>query len=258
MIDFLDLLPKDFVLKYKKRKPFVIRCKNQTHKNFITNLLNWKQISDYFHDNRRLTNLQIFDGKNKIRNWDTKLYINRDLPTYVNSSQTRIETATFYVSKKILASYWEKNCTIILPRSSLINEDINNLCKTYERDFSPQLIDTNIYISREKNSSTFPAHIDLSENFLFHIAGSVEWKVYKKFQTNSASLSEEQEKEHELEFHKVLHPGDILYLPKNVFHKSITKEPRITISFPVIGKGIPLERDYIDFDPGVFDVSKAR
>ena len=60
------------------------------------------------------------------------------------------------------------------------------------------------------------------------------------------------------EFNTILEPGDILYLPKGVFHKSITKEPRITISFPTINEGISLERKYINFDPGVFDVSKAK
>jgi ribosomal protein L16 Arg81 hydroxylase len=109
----------------------------------------------------------------------------------------------------------------------------------------------NLYCSSKKDAHCFPIHADSTDNFLFHVSGKVRWFIYNEFQheckPNEATLAQVVD----------LDDGDLLYLPKKLYHKVQTLSPRISISFhfnesPHWVKGRPQKRmPWLDYTSGI-------
>jgi len=72
-----------------------------------------------------------------------------------------------------------------------------------------------VYISLSKESKTFGKHKDESDVWYWQCIGSTQWKIFEFNKTISYTLE----------------PGDIIYVPKGIFHDVIPLSPRVGISF---------------------------
>ena len=83
----------------------------------------------------------------------------------------------------------------------------------------------NIYMSSQKDARCFPIHADTTENFLFHVRGTVRWYIYNETEFDCKPDEATVDKVIDLE------EGDLLYLPPKLYHRVETLGPRISISF---------------------------
>jgi mannose-6-phosphate isomerase-like protein (cupin superfamily) len=113
------------------------------------------------------------------------------------------------------------------------NENINNIA----HKFSKILLNKDIYplpricyfinlVSKNKNINsqpTAPAHVDNYDAIFIQLIGKTAWKSY--LDEKSVSPNESQ----------IVQPGDIIFIPKGVYHEVDSLLPRagIQISFPI-------------------------
>lgn len=71
------------------------------------------------------------------------------------------------------------------------------------------------YVSLSKESKTFGKHKDGSDVWYWQCIGSTQWKIFEFNETISY----------------ILEPGDIIYVPRGIFHDVIPLSPRVGISF---------------------------
>ena len=71
------------------------------------------------------------------------------------------------------------------------------------------------YVSLSKESKTFGKHKDESDVWYWQCIGSTQWKIFE-FNENISYI---------------LEPGDIIYIPRGIFHDVIPLSPRVGISF---------------------------
>ena len=74
---------------------------------------------------------------------------------------------------------------------------------------------SHVYISLSKKSKTFGKHKDESDVWYWQCIGSTQWKIFE-FNENISYI---------------LEPGDIIYIPRGIFHDVIPLSPRVGISF---------------------------
>lgn len=108
------------------------------------------------------------------------------------------------IPEDILTLYAD-GATLILNRGDALLPALANVCRklTRELGFPTQ---TNIYIT-PRNSAGFAKHSDDHDVLILQIAGSKSWRVYTPG---------------ELEIE--LHPGDLLYIPRGMFHDARSRD----------------------------------
>jgi len=72
-----------------------------------------------------------------------------------------------------------------------------------------------VYISLSKKSKTFGRHKDKFDVWYWQCIGSTQWKIFESNENISY----------------ILEPGDIIYVPRGIFHDVIPLSPRVGISF---------------------------
>jgi len=200
--DILDpISPKTFFNEYWGKKHLIIR------RNKFRDLYTWKDFNKHMNLYPDIKGLQILnyrldgDGRwclDKIRKGKLKLPM---------------------LSKKRIHELWKGGKSIGLPFSENQKEELVDICNELERYFGYGQV--NIYASPREGSKSFPAHVDSTENFLFHQEGKQKWIIYKEFAPNKA-------KEVLEEF--VLEAGDLLYIPSWQYHKVDTLCSRLMLS----------------------------
>ncbi len=199
--------PKVFFMEYWNKKHLIIR------RNKFKNLFTWNDFDHYMNQYPAMKGLQILDYRkegdgrwclDKVRNGKLKLPM---------------------LSKKDIYDHWNNGKSIILPFAEYQKKEMVDICGEFERYFKQG--QSNIYCSPKKNSKSFPAHSDNTENFLFHTEGKVKWTIYKEFAPSKP-------KEILEEF--ILEAGDLLYIPQYQYHKVDTIGPRILISIHFTNK----------------------
>jgi len=98
-----------------------------------------------------------------------------------------------------------------------------NQCRDFEEYYGRG--QANIYMSSKKDARCFPIHADTTENFLFHVRGTVRWYIYNEYEYEC--------KPEQATVNKCidLSEGDLLFLPPKLYHRVETLGPRISISF---------------------------
>jgi len=199
--------PKVFFMEYWNKKHLIIR------RNKFKNLFTWNDFDHYMNQYPAMKGLQILDYRkegdgrwclDKVRNGKLKLPM---------------------LLKKDIYDHWNNGKSIILPFAEYQKKEMVDICSELERYFKQG--QSNIYCSPKKNSKSFPAHSDNTENFLFHTEGKVKWTIYKEFAPSKP-------KEILEEF--ILEAGDLLYIPQYQYHKVDTIGPRILISIHFTNK----------------------
>ena len=110
--------------------------------------------------------------------------------------------------------------------SEFLNETMWKQCQEFEKFYG--IGQANIYCSNQKDAKCFPIHADSTDNFLFHVSGTVRWYMYNEF-----SLDKGHYRPQDATLEEVfdLNEGDMLYIPKGKYHRVDTLSPRLSISF---------------------------
>ena len=107
-----------------------------------------------------------------------------------------------------------------------------------------------MYCSKKADAHCFPTHADSTDNFLFHVRGDVEWYLYNEYAEGKDGKRHRRE-DATLNQSFTLSPGDLLYIPKKLYHKVTTTGPRISISFHFTERGTEpyFRNDWYDWKP---------
>lgn len=204
------LTREQFFKEYKGKKHFTIR----SERPIFDYLFDWEQFDEYCnswgiggHD--RMPQLQVVEEKGK---WCKK----KDAPKYIYS---KTENPKYQARSGYLA--WKNGHSFILAISEFLNKEMWNQCEEFEKVYGRG--QANLYCSGKKDADVFTIHADSTDNFLLHVEGQVKWNMYNEWSPHKGEFT--------LRESFVLSPGDLLYIPKGMYHNTETLSPRISISF---------------------------
>ena len=91
-----------------------------------------------------------------------------------------------------------------------------------------ELLGFHLYASNSSKSVSFTPHADKPHNIILQIEGETEWIRYNEFssvlgKTDTPEMLTEAE-------HKILQPGEMIYLPSRQYHCAKTFMPRLSLS----------------------------
>ena len=240
--DLIEPLTLEEFHKEYHRKNFCIIKGNAFRKHFFGNIITWKQLSDYINNDRGVSGLQAIipgpnvaaKGKQTVVPPIKKLCMEK---YNLHKKKRPSWSKEHYYEKDYLHEIWEKNGSIILTKASLLTPNISDIASAIETYFKGAA-DAHFYCSRAKDGLSFPFHRDTDDNWLVHASGTVRWIV-----NNSLKNIEGDTTEFDLTV------GDLLYIPSKTDHRAIAQSRRISISVPLIERGVPkpLDRKYYDF-----------
>ncbi len=146
--------------------------------------------------------------------------------------------------------------SFMMTNMSQMNERVSALMDSIEGFFENAHADLHVYVSPGAASSAYLAHRDRPQHKIYlQLMGSTTWWIY----AHSPSLADDvsavpPENEADVlqqQMHFEMTPGDLLYMPPNVFHKVHSDGgPRVSFSIPIIfvdrsAKTVRMDRTHI-------------
>lgn len=210
----------------KGKKAFYIK----SAKNIFKDYYSWKELDNYLNQYR-------------IGSWDRTPQLQMVLPSGRKWCKKKSQK---HRDREEILDLWNQGSSMILTLSEFLNETMWKQCQEFEKHYG--IGQANIYCSKQAKAKTFPIHADSTDNFLFHVRGKIRWYIYKEFVTHNYHPKEE-----DVTVSRIieLDEGDLLYIPKGLFHRVETLSPRISISFHFQERGNkPYKRnDWYDWKP---------
>ena len=204
-LDELLKMPfEEFLEKRKKAEWFVVKGDGPRFKDYFS----WREADQYLNSYKlmghdRMPQLQIID-----KNTGKK---------YCHKKQRH------KLQKREIFQKWWEGSSFVLTLSEFLNKTLWNQCEDFEEYFGRG--QANIYMSSQKKARCFPVHADTTENFLFHVRGTVRWYIYNETEYDCKPSEATVDQVIDLE------EGDLLWLPPKLYHRVETLGPRISISF---------------------------
>ena len=81
----------------------------------------------------------------------------------------------YKLQKREIFDKWWEGSSFVLTLSEFLNKTLWTQCEDFEEYFGRG--QANIYMSSQKKARCFPVHADTTENFLFHVRGTVRWYI---------------------------------------------------------------------------------
>ncbi len=129
--------------------------------------------------------------------------------------------------------------TIILPQLHLRVPALADLCRALEREFSARF-QTNIYLTPAGNSQGFKPHYDNHDVFVLQVSGTKSWTIYDtpvELPHRGLAFDPAKYPPGEVTRQFVLHPGDMVYIPRGVVHDAAsTDQISLHITLGVMSK----------------------
>lgn len=205
-LPFEKLIPmplEQFYAQYKGKKPFIAKNNTPRFKDHFT----WEEFDAYLNGldrngHKRVPQLQVV-------NLDGRKYCHK---------KDKVKLSP----EEIFKAWWDGH-SFILTLSEFLNKTMWSQCEFFEQYYG--IGQANIYCSSRKDAKCFPIHADSTDNFLFHVTGRIRWTVYNEFKDECKPEETTVKKTFELD------DGDLLYLPKGIYHSVETLSPRISISY---------------------------
>lgn len=201
----------DLVLdKLLDNKPFVINsC-------FEPNHLTWVDIENYLNDYLHHSMIEIIDNQG------------RKIPLFKKPVAWGMSFDINFIFDKILSG-----CSFVLVGMNRHNKKLNDVCNLVE-EYINGFADIHVYAGLSSNSCSFPIHKDKPNNLIMQIEGNCDWEVFTDLPV----------KENDVPTISItLSPGDLLYIPKQVYHRCRPRTKRISLSIPFT-KGQPSNRTW--------------
>lgn len=244
----------EFVNEYKDKKPFVAKASTR-RKKYFSDIISWKKFSQYLSNDRAVSGLQVIVPGEKM---SYKMCMEKSKDDFLKPANKKVfwrREDYWYDPGRLRELWYEKNASIILTKAGKLTPNINGVCAGFENGYKsilnkPCAADAHFYCSHNTESVSFECHADSLDNFLIHSIGQVHWKVYSLFSDGKKTrLTDEEESKYIPYIDEVLSEGDVLYIPKGLFHRAYAKGPRISISVQVAPGQIPIDRRWYDFTP---------
>ena len=205
-IPFEQLLPmpiERFNDVYKDKKYFVAKSKENIFKDHFS----WEELDCYLNSH-------------KLSGWDRMPQLQIVTPT----GKYCHKKAKVQLTREEIFEYWKQGCSFILTLSEFLNKTMWQQCQEFEKHYG--IGQANLYCSNQKGARCFPIHADSTDNYLFHVRGDVRWYIYNEFEYDCPNKDEAT-----VETVIDLSEGDLLYIPRKLYHRVDTLSPRISISF---------------------------
>ena len=213
-IPFEQLLPmpiERFNDVYKDKKYFVAK----SEKNIFKDHFSWKELDMYLNSH-------------KLSGWDRMPQLQIVTPTgkycHKKAMDPLVTTPFKPLTREEIFKYWKQGCSFILTLSEFLNKTMWQQCQEFEKHYG--IGQANLYCSNQKGARCFPIHADSTDNYLFHVRGEVRWYIYNEFEYD-CPIRDEATVESVID----LSEGDLLYIPRKLYHRVDTLSPRISISF---------------------------
>jgi len=174
-------------------KPFILR-------KFYKNILSWNELNT-------LLNLRPFLSSNRFH------IINPPKNGYRWPNQSWLTDVNTFPASLIKNIIKKHTCFII--DCSRVNKKINDMCKGIEK-ITNMPTDAHIYFTLNKSSKSFDKHNDNSHNFILQVEGKTNFVVWD----NERKVIDD-----------VLNEGDLIFIPKLMYHQAKSKTKRMSISF---------------------------
>ena len=204
-IPFEQLLPMSlerFNDEYKGKKYFVAKSKENIFKDHFS----WTELDQYLNGHGlngwyRMPQCQIVTPEGKYCH----------------------KKAAIKLTREEMFKLWNDGCSFIFTLSEFLNKTMWQQCIEFEKHYG--IGQANIYCSNKAMARCFPIHADSTDNFLFHVRGKIRWFIYNEYEYDCPK------DEATVETTVDLDDGDLLYLPRKLYHRVDTLSPRISISF---------------------------
>ena len=205
-IPFEQLLPmplERFNDVYRDKKYFVAKSEENIFKDHFS----WKELDMYLNSHKlngwdRMPQLQIVNPEGKYCHKKAKVKLTREE----------------------IFKLWNEGNSFILTLCEFLNKTMWLQCQEFEKHYG--IGQANLYCSNMKGAKCFPIHADSTDNFLFHVRGDVRWHMYNEFEYDCPIRDEAT-----IDTVIDLSEGDLLYIPRKLYHRVDTLSPRISISF---------------------------
>ncbi|NEN92841.1 MAG: cupin, partial [Okeania sp. SIO3H1] len=124
-----------------------------------------------------------------------------------------------------LTQWCQKGATLILDKIHQRIPEVSIFASklSYELGYSTQV---NAYCSWSSKQG-FSRHYDTHDVFILQVEGSKQWYVYTdtlKYPLPNQKSSSLEPPEEEAYLSCILHPGDVLYIPRGHWHYAVTKQ----------------------------------
>ncbi|MFJ9452690.1 JmjC domain-containing protein [Herbaspirillum sp. NPDC101397] len=125
--------------------------------------------------------------------------------------------------------YEKEETTIYIKRLEKYDPEIESITRYLSQDLYPVIFQTCLFLSA-KNQFALDAHFDAHDAFIIQVNGEKKWKIWPSIIEDLPSLSAPSLYTSEVkEFAALtppiaeynLHPGEILYLPRNTIHQPV-------------------------------------
>ena len=119
---------------------------------------------------------------------------------------------------------------VIINEMSRFTEKINAVAKSLEKEYDSPC-DAHIFTCGNPDlQHPFGAHYDMSHNKIIQCEGVTNWKVWEPIDGFESS---NLEVDSDLIIDVDMHPGDVIYIPRDYIHLATTKTRRLSVSFPI-------------------------
>lgn len=152
--------------------------------------------------------------------------------------------------KREVLKLLQERHSFMMTNMSQINHRVAELLNGIERFFTNAHADLHLYVSTRSDASGYRAHRDRPQHKLYlQIIGCTAWKIFRprvRLDDKIAWVDAAQEQdvlEPTMAFD--LHPGDLLYMPPEVFHRVHNRGgPRVSFSIPftIVPDEVPVKR----------------
>lgn len=128
---------------------------------------------------------------------------------------------------------------------SRVNKKINEVCKHLD-EMSGSASDAHIFFNlSDMPDSGLGIHWDTSHNFIVQVEGTTRFKVwnlcdYDERWRNTQSIPANPV------IDVVMQPGDLIFIPANMWHQAISLSKRLSVSFPISKQGTPQDRTWVN------------
>lgn len=105
----------------------------------------------------------------------------------------------------------------------IVTHDLSDIAETYspleliKKQNPGQIYSAHFYVSLSRVSETFGKHKDVSDVWFWQCQGKTKWTVY----------------ENNDEYEYILSPGDVIYVPKQIYHNTQPLTARAGVSFGI-------------------------
>lgn len=234
------MLPEVFKNTVLGKKPMVIRA-TDFKKDFFSKIITWDRISDYVANDRAVAGLQMITPNREKLCMEKENLTRGPKPAWAKKDR---------YDKKYVYDIWNSGGSMILTKASMLTPYISAIGNALEAELKNTAADAHFYCSPRKNAVSFECHADGDDNYLIHAIGSVHWKVYDVFAKpgERRTMLASDEKKHKPIIDTTLTVGDLLYIPKDMFHIATPMSERVSISVPLANTSAPpIDRNYYDF-----------